>query len=171
MKFETVYKFRFLPLTVCLTLLIVSSILEYGASVDTGDWLVWSILLTIVGWIYYRGVIQHKNEKAAQAELIRNPPPPPTQVELRQTAEEEIDNNISVLKNNIIIRSVVLFMCLFFLTGVVYICFIQEEVYLYGSIGTLFLIGATVYSIHLLKKYRDGLKYFKEEKRKISQGR
>lgn len=166
MKSETIYKLRFLPFFAGILLLSVSATLKYGASADTGDLVVWSIFLTLGGWICSRWITQEKDEQAQKADLANNPPSPPTQEELLQKHEKEIDNGVELQKNNIIIRSVMLFALILGLTGFIYIL-ITEEKYLLSAIFLLLGIGGVIYSIHLLKKWISYLKYFKEEKQKI----
>ena len=164
-KIETVYKWRFLPLAVTGTILVIVLLLKYVFQIEVGKFFGWSIFLTFAGFIYYRGVLEQKNKKEKEEELVRNPPPPPTKEQVQKQYEDKIQIEIDQQKNNIVFRSVYLFFGMLVICLGLTLIFSNKE-YLFGIVALLIGILLTIYSIFLLKKWLVLLKTFKEEKKK-----
>lgn len=65
-RFEAIYKLRFLPLIITAIVLMITVSLKYVFQIEVGKFFGWSIFLTIVAFIYYRGVLQTKKEKEGE---------------------------------------------------------------------------------------------------------
>ena len=163
--FETVYKWRFLPLVVTGIMLVIVLLLKYVFQIEVGKFFGWSIFLTFAGFIYYRGVLEQKKEKEKKEELLKNPPPPPTKEQVQKHYEDEMQIEINRQKNNIIFRSVYLFFSVLIICFGLTLIFSNKE-YLLGIVILFAGILLTIYSIFLLKKWLVLLKTFKEEKKK-----
>jgi len=164
-KFEMIYKWRFLPLAVTGTMLVIVSLLKYVFQIEVGKFFGWSIFLTFAGFIYYRGVLEQKNKKGKEEELAKNPPPPPTKEELQKEYEEKMQSGVEQQTTNIIFRSFYLFLSIMIILFGLNMIFSNKE-YLWGSV--IFIVGIflSIYSIFVLRKWIIYRKTFKEEKKK-----
>ena len=165
-KFEIVYKWRFLPLAVTGTILVIVLLLKYVFQIEVGKFFGWSIFLTFAGFIYYRGVLEQKNNKEKEEESVRNPLPPPTKEQLQKQYEDKMQSEIGGQRDNIIIRSVYLFFCLLIVGFGLSIIFSNGGDWLFGLVVLVVGISFTVHSVFLLRKWIRYLKFFKEEKKK-----
>lgn len=160
---NTIYKYRLVPLFLFGLLLVIALFFKYCTKINIHSFLGWTIFLTVASFIYYRGVLETKNNKDKETELQNSPPPPPSKEEIQKKYEAEIEEGKQLQIQNIIFRCVYLFFGILLTLGGLSITFSSKGIEYFGIF--IFLIGAlfTVYSIFTLRKWILLYKIFKRE--------
>ena len=160
-SFKVVYKYRFLPLFISGILLVIAIILKYALKTEIGSFLGWSIFLNIASFIYYRGVLETKNNKETKTEIERNPPPPPSNEEIKQIEKNEIEGAKKVQVQNIIFRSFHLLFAILLTLGGLSVAVGEKDINYFGVFIFVFGILACIFSIYRLRKWIRLYKFFK----------
>ena len=162
-SFKVVYKYRFLPLFLSGTLLVITVIFKYALNVDVGSLLGWTVFLNIASFIYYRGVLETKKNKEMKTELEINPPPPLSQEEIEKMFQNEMQDEKQQQIQNIIFRSFYLILGLLLTLGGFSIAVSEKKINYFGVAIFVFGVLFSIYSIFLLRRWILLYRYYKKE--------
>ncbi|KFC19541.1 hypothetical protein IO90_09660 [Chryseobacterium sp. FH1] len=123
----------------------------------------WTIFLNIASFIYYRGVLETKNNRELQTELESNLPPSPSKEEIEKMYQNEMQDEKQQQIQNIIFRSFYLFLGICLTLGGLSVVVFEKEVNYFGMV--IFILGAlfSMYSIFRLRRWIYLHKYYKKE--------
>jgi large-conductance mechanosensitive channel len=169
-KFEKAYKLRFVPLVIAVIVLATVAMRELGQQmaagapvISFGKYSIGALVFTIAAFIYAVVMNERKKEMDKKEEQARDSLLP-SEERLQKQYTDEMRNEESVQKNNIMIRSVYLFLSVLIL--ILGVSAIIERQYLFGASGLILGALLTTHSIFLLRKWIKLLKFFREEKKR-----
>lgn len=165
-RFKLAYQLRFVPLIIAIVNLLIMLVLKYVVHIELSKVLYYSIFGVIAAFIYMQAMRERKKENDETKDRELNPPPPPTEAELKEIRLKEINSNIAQQQSNIGFRLVYLSLGIWlFLISFGFIFFQHEYV-----LGGVLLIGSIIFIIHsilVLRTWIRHLKMFKKMKKNI----